>query len=119
MQKKIMTSVKLQKNLHQQLQQRIIADGYGMRGKSKWIVESIEALLQIDDYPSLVEIAEDMDHLSDMVSIRLPEYLMLKIEKAVIQVRRHFPQLEGVKSNLIRASIVQRLLRPATTVTEV
>ena len=119
MQRKVMTSIKLQKRIHLKLQQQIIADGYGMRGKSKWIIESIEALLQIADYPDLVDIADDMDHLSDVVSIRLPEDLMLKIEKAVIQVRMRYPTIEGVKSNLIRASIVQRLLRDQTTVTEV
>lgn len=114
-----MTSIKLQKKLHQHLQQRIIEDGYGMRGKSQWIIESIEALLQLDDYPELVDIAEDMDQLSDMVSIRLPEDLMLSIEQAVIKVRKQYPTIEGVKSNLIRASIIQRLLRNSTTVTEV
>lgn len=116
---KVMTSIKLQKNLHRRLQQRIIEDGYGMRGKSKWIIESIESLLQLSDYPTLVEIAEDMDQLSDMVSIRVPEDLMLRIEQAIIHVRKQFPTIEGVKSNLIRASIIQRLLRQPTSVTEV
>ena len=119
MQRKIMTSIKLQKNLHRRLEQRIIEDGYGMRGKSKWIIESIESLLKITDYPTLVDIAEDMKELSDMVSIRLPEDLMQKLEQAIIRVRQQFPTLEGVKSNLIRASIMQRLLRQPTTVTEV
>lgn len=115
-----MTSIKLQKKLHHKLQQRIINDGYGMRGKSKWIIESIETFLQLPDYPDLVDIADDMDHLSDIISIRLPESLMVKIEKAIINVRRHYPAMEGVKSNVIRASIMQRLLRePATSVTEV
>lgn len=117
--RKLMTSIKLQKKLHRRLQQRIIEDGYGMRGKSKWIIESIESFLQLTDYPTLVDIAEDMDHLSDMVSIRVPEDLMLRIEKAIIRVRKQYPTLEGVKSNLIRASIMQRLLRQSTTVTEV
>jgi metal-responsive CopG/Arc/MetJ family transcriptional regulator len=117
--RKVMTSIKLQKNLHRRLQQRIIEDGYGMRGKSKWIIESIESLLDLCDYPTLVDIAEDMDQLSDMVSIRLPERLMVRIEQAIIHVRKQYPTLEGVKSNLIRASIMQRLLRQSTTVTEV
>lgn len=117
--KKVMTSIKLQKTLHRRLQQRIIEDGYGMRGKSKWIIESIESLLDISDYPTLVEIAEDMDQLSDMVSIRVPEKVMVRIEQAVVQVRKQYPTIEGVKSNLIRASIMQRLLRNAATVTEV
>lgn len=115
-----MTSIKLQKKLHYRLQQRIIEDGYGMRGKSKWIIESIESFLKLSDYPTLVDIADDMDDLSDMVCIRLPEELMNKIEQAIIHVRKQFPTIEGVKSNLIRASILQRLLRqPVTSVTEV
>lgn len=119
MQRKVVTSIKLQKKLHHRLQQRIIEDGYGMRGKSKWIIESVESLLDLADYPTLVEIAEDMDQLTDIVSIRLPEALMLKIERAVVQVRKQYPSIEGVKSNLIRASIVQRLLREPASVTEV
>jgi predicted DNA-binding protein len=119
MQNKVMTSIKLQKKLHYRLQQRIIADGYGMRGKSKWIIEAIESLLKIEDYPELVDIAEDMEQLSDIVSIRLPENLMMRIEQAIIEVRKQYPAIEGVKSNLIRASIIQRLLRESTTVTEV
>lgn len=119
MQNKVMTSIKLQKKLHLQLQRRIIEDGYGMRGKSKWIIEAVESLLQLADYPTLVDIAEDMDQLSDIVSIRLPESLMLRIEKAIVDVRKQYPTLEGVKSNLIRASIMQRLLRYPATVTEV
>lgn len=113
-----MTSIKLQPKLHRKLQQQIIEDGYGMRGKSKWIIESIEALLGLNDYPTLVDIAEDMDHLTDVVTIRVPEDLMMKIEKAVIHIRKQYPTIEGVKSNLIRASIVQRMLRQPATVTE-
>lgn len=117
--KKVMTSIKLQKNLHYRLQQRIIADGYGMRGKSKWIIESIQALLELADFPTLVDIAEDMDQLSDIITIRLPDELMQRIERAIVQVRQQYPTIEGVKSNLIRASIIQRLLRHSTPVTEV
>ena len=119
MQNKLTTSIKLQKNLHRQLLRRIIEDGYGMRGKSKWIIESIESFLKLSDYPTLVDIAVDMDQLNEMVSIRIPEYLMLRIEKAIVHIRKQYPSIEGVKSNLIRASILQRLLREPTTVTEV
>ena len=119
MHKKVMTSIKLQRNLHRRLLQRIIEDGYGMRGKSKWIIESIEDLLKFSDYPTLVDIADDMDDLSDIISIRVTEELMLRIEQAVVQVRKQYPTIEGVKSNLIRASIIQRLIRQSTPVTEV
>jgi hypothetical protein len=118
MNKKVMTSIKLQNRLHYKMQQRVISDGYGMRGKSRWIIEAIENFLQLPDYPSLVDIAGDMDQLSDIISIRLSEELMLKLDHAIIQVRRDYPAMEGVKSNLIRASIMQRLIRSTTSVTE-
>lgn len=116
--KKMMTSIKLQKVLHHKMQQQIIGDGYGMRGKSKWIIEAIENFLQLPDYPALTDIADDMEQLSEIVSIRLPDDLMAQLDKAVIAVRRHYPAMEGVKSNLIRASIMQRLIRATTSVTE-
>lgn len=114
----IMTSVKVQKKLHYKMQQRIISDGYGMRGKSKWIVEAIEAFLHLPDYPTLADIAGDMNQLTEMISIRMPNELVPKIDQAIIQIRRNYPTIEGVKSNLIRASIMQRLIRHPTSVTE-
>lgn len=114
-----MTSIKLQNRLHYKMQQRIINDGYGMRGKSRWLIEAIESFLQLPDYPTLVDIAGDMDQLSDIISIRLSEDLNVKLDQAIIQVRRHYPAMEGVKSNLIRASIIQRLIRSTSdSVTE-
>lgn len=118
-QRKVMTSIKLQKNLHRKLQQQVIEDGYGMRGKSKWIIESIESFLTLSDFPTLVDIAEDMDQLNEIISIRVPEELMVRIERAIIKVRTQYPTIEGVKSNMIRASIIQRLLRETASVTEV
>ncbi len=43
---------------------------------------------------------------------------MKKLDQAIIKVRRQYPAMEGVKSNLIRASIMQRLIRDNTSVTE-
>ncbi len=118
MEKKIMTSVKLQKLLHFKMQQQVISDRYGMRGKSKWIIEAIEDFLQLPDYPSLTDIANEMEQLTEMVSIRLSDELMFKLDQAIIKVRLQYPAMEGVKSNLIRASIMQRLIRASTSVTE-
>jgi hypothetical protein len=116
--KTAITSIKLQKKLHHKLQQSVINDEYGMRGKNKWIIEAIEAFLRLPDYPSLVDIANYTNQLTDVISLRLPESLMRQLENAVIHVRRDYPAMEGVKSNLIRASIIQRLLRSHTSVTE-
>ncbi len=115
----IMTSIKLQKRLHFRIQKRVIEEGYGMKGKSKWIIEAIESFLRMADYLTLVDIADDMEDLTDMLSIRLPESLLKRIERATLHIRRQFPLIEGVKSNIIRASILQRLLTEPTSVTEV
>ncbi len=106
-----MTSIKVQKLLHYKMQQRIISDGYGMRGKSKWIIEAIEDFLRLPDYPSLADIADEMEQLTEMISIRLSDEMMIKLDQAIIKVRLQYPTMEGVKSNLIRASIMQRLIR--------
>lgn len=119
MNKKIMTSIKLQKKLHYQLQQQVICGGYGMRGKSRWITEAIEHFLDLPDYPTLVDIAGEMGQLTDIVSIRVTDRLVQRMEDAVISVRRVYPGMEGVRSNLVRASIMQRLIRQPASVTEV
>ncbi|HVY54106.1 MAG TPA: hypothetical protein VHA13_06255 [Gammaproteobacteria bacterium] len=115
--KTAITSIKLQKKLHHKLQQSVINDQYGMRGKNKWIVEAIEAFLLLPDYPYLVDIANYDNQQTEIISLRLPEALMRNLDNAVICVRREFPAMEGVKSNIIRASIIQRLIR-STSVTE-
>lgn len=116
--KTAITSVKLQKNLHHKLQQSVINDEYGMRGKNKWILEAIESFLNLPDYPHFVDLADQTAPLTEMISLRLSELLIRKLDAAVIHVRRQYPAMEGVKSNLIRASIMQRLIRGSTSVTE-
>jgi hypothetical protein len=111
MTKKMMTSIKLQKPLHLKMRQQIINDGYGMRGKNKWIIEAIENFLQLADYPALVDIAVDTGQLNESLSIRFHQALVDKLDEAIIHIRRIYPAMEGVKSNLIRASILQRLIR--------
>lgn len=108
---KSMTTAKLPKSIHQKMLEKIIGDGYGMRGKSKWIGEAIEMLLALSNYPELVDIANEVDELPDIVSMRVNNELLKKIDNAVIEVRKQYPAMEGVKSRIIRASIFQRLIR--------
>ncbi len=112
------TSIKLPKKMHAKLIEQVIKDGYGMRGKSKWVNDAIEDFLNLDDYPEMVDIATDLEELEDTLSIRLPEAILDAIDLAIIHIRQSYPTIEGVKSNIIRASILQRLIR-ATSVTEV
>lgn len=104
------TTLKLPKNVHLLVQQKVIADGLGMRGKSDWVRDAIELFLQRSDYPELVEIASDVVSLDDTISLRLSEEVIGKIDQAVLTVRQKYPLMEGVQSNIIRASIIQKLL---------
>lgn len=117
---KIITSVKISKEIHQQVIHSVISQGYGMRGKNRWIVEAIEQFLKMPviNYAEFTDHACEMSDLNEIISLRLPETLVNAVEKAVINVRQHYPSMEGVKSNIIRASIIQRLLRKRFSVTE-
>lgn len=112
---KVVTSIKLPESIEQNLLQRVISDKYGMRGKSKWVIEAIEAFLVLPNFIELVNIASEMEHLAKPFSIRLPADLIEKLDQALIEVRKRYPEMEGVRSNIIRASIMQRLLRGITS----
>lgn len=109
--KKVVTTVKMPRPLMQEMLEKVINDRYGMRGKSKWIIEAIISFLKLPDYEELVNIADDIEDVSEVVSLRLPVDVMVELENAVITVRKIYPAMEGVKSNIIRGSIIQRLLR--------
>jgi hypothetical protein len=105
------TTIKLPRQIEQKLLERVISDGYGMRGKSKWITEAVISFLQKPNYPEMVEIADEIDQMTQSVSMRFSIETTKVIDRAIIEVRKLYPALEGVKSNIIRASIMQRLLK--------
>lgn len=111
MKKTITGTAKLPKEIHQRVMEQVISDRYGMRGKSKWINEAMNSFFLLPNYPELVDLAEDMEVMTDVISIRIPEDLYKMLENAVIQVRKNYPGMEGVKSKIIRASLIQRLIR--------
>lgn len=108
---KLVTSVKLPAKLEHAMLRQIIEDGYGMRGKSRWIVEAVEWFLTLPGYYELVNIAENLEQLDRVISIRLSATVLHALDRALIEVRKYYPEMEGVKSNIIRASIMQRMLR--------
>lgn len=111
----MVSSVKLPEALYHQVTAKVIADGYGMRGRSKWIVDAIRALLVLPEFEQYVEIASDLMRCTRLVSIRMPEDLGLKLEKEVVRIRKIYPEIEAIKSNIVRASIFQSLIREIPT----
>jgi hypothetical protein len=107
----MITSIKISKNISQKMLEKIVCDGYGMKGKSKWIVEAIADFIKLKDFIELTNIADDTPGEFVSTSIRIPFDLIKKIDEAVISIREKHPAMEGVRSNIIRASIIQRLIR--------
>ena len=114
-----MTSVKLPAKLEHQMLLSIVGEGYGMRGKSRWIEDAITEFLNMENRVELVEYASEMINLSKVISVRLKDKTIMLIENAVTEVRTQYPNLEGVKSNIIRASIIQKLLHASVSVADI
>ena len=109
--KKVSVSFRTSKKIIQMMLERIVAEGYGLKGKSKWVTEAVERFLAMPDYIACVDIASAQEDMSDPVLCTIPESLSRKLDLALIEVRRQYPDMEGVKSNIMRASLTQRLLQ--------
>lgn len=108
---KIKVTFVVPQTLQQELREKIIKESYGLRGKSKWVGEAIESLLQIRNFPQLVSYNEEMHGFEKVETVVIDLILKRKLEQAIIAIRKEFPTLEGVQSNIIRTAILQRLLR--------
>jgi hypothetical protein len=98
-------------SLKNEVRMYVIKEGYGLRGKSKWVSEAVESLLSLKDYPELISYNDEMYGFNEIETIVLSGQLKLALEKAVLQVRTEYPTLEGVKSRIMRTAIMQRILR--------
>ena len=105
------TSLKIPEKINNEMLQQVVKSGYGLRGKSKWIVEAIQAFLQMDDYVELINIASDMENNYKTLTFRLSQELVAELDRGILHARTKYPLMEGVQSNIIRASIMQRLIR--------
>ena len=108
--KKKRISVILPTNAIKEIRGRMLKEGYSLREKSKWISEAIEDFLQLKEYHSLVEMAELVSDLAKTETVYVDQKLEDQLDDAIIDVRKKHPALEGVKSLIVRASIVRRLV---------
>jgi hypothetical protein len=111
MRAKTKVSFAVPKSLKSELQQRVISDGYGLRGKSKWVCEAITRLFKYDNHLELIYYSDELQGLDGMEAVVLNEDIKDAVENKIIDVRRVYPELEGVKSRILRTAIVQRLIR--------
>lgn len=96
----------------QELNTRISDDGYGERGKSRWVRESIEAFLQQAHWSEfLLANLPDMGGQDERESAYLERAFVRKIDEAISIIKAENPHLERLRSTLIRCAITNRLLR--------
>ncbi len=98
--KKVSISFRTSEKIVQKMLERVVLEGYGLKGKSKWIAGAVEKLLGMPEYWDLVDIASAQEDFGKAVTCIIPETVSEKIENALIEVRQHFPSMEGVKSNI-------------------
>lgn len=108
--KKKRISVIMSNNAVKEIHAKMLEEGYSLREKSKWISEAIEDFLTLKEYQSLVEMAELVNDLTKNETIYITPEIEDKLDEAIIKVRTQYPTLEGVKSLIVRASIIRRLV---------
>lgn len=108
---KIKVTFVLPQTLQRELKEKIVKDGYDLKGKSRWVAEAIEKLLVNQAFPDLVKLNDEMKGFEKLESIVISRELKQQLHEAIINVRKVYPAIEGVQSRILRTAIVQRLLR--------
>lgn len=107
---KVKISFVLPQGLQKDLKERIVQDGYSLKGKSQWVSEAIERLLNKESYIDLVKVNDVMQGFEKLESVLVEKNLKSKLEASVINIRRKYPEIDGVQSRIMRTAILQRLL---------
>lgn len=109
----VKTSFTVPEKLSHEIKERVIKDGYGMKGKSKWIREAIEDFFMLKNYLEYIVISDDFEKLNTIETIIIPTSIIEQVEQVVFETRKQHPMMEGVRSKILRAAVLQRLIRGA------
>lgn len=107
---KVKISFVIPENLQKDFKERMVKDGYDLKGKSKWVAEAIQGLFTMRTYADLVKINDEMAGFEKLESVVIERGLKQRLDDAIIQIRKKYPSIEGVQSRILRTAIVQRLL---------
>lgn len=110
MSKKVKISFVIPEGLQKDLKERIVLDGYSLKGKSQWVAEAVELLLKIDSYMDLVKVNDVMKGFEKFESVLVDRKLKIQLDESVINIRKKYPEVDGVQSRIMRTAILQRLL---------
>ncbi len=106
-------SFKIPASLEFEMNKKLVSDGYGLRGKSKWICDSICKFLTFQDKEFVlecIEFSEELENLTKSISFRPTTLVDRLLDEWIVNVRMKMPTIEGLKSKIIRTAIIHNLL---------
>ncbi|MBX3710243.1 MAG: hypothetical protein KF702_10960 [Gammaproteobacteria bacterium] len=105
-------TVRFSKRLKSEMLNALIKSGYGLRSKSKWLVEAIQLFLKQPNFVELSEQGIDINQaeLTEVEAFYLDSNTIENVKKASIDIRKQHPLFEGVQSALIRSAVIYRLM---------
>jgi hypothetical protein len=109
---------KIPVSLERQMDMEIVSQGFGLKGKSKWISEAIDEFLTLPDEQFIldcIDYGQYFERLDKSISFTPTDEAERLLSEWVVKARMKMPMLEGVKSKIIRTAIIQRLLGSAKT----
>lgn len=111
MSSKVKISFAVPNDLSQEIRTHVIKNGYGLRGKSKWISEAVERLILLKGFVELINYSDEMQGFDQIETVVIEYPLKLKLDDAILKIRKEYPTIEGVKSRIMRTAIMQRIIR--------
>ncbi len=91
------------------LGQAVTDDGYGGKGKSRWVREALTQLFEHDPDLMNVGVGDDLEVNDAEDAFFLSMENELAIDAAVEVIRSQYPRAEGIQSAIIRAAVRYRL----------
>jgi hypothetical protein len=110
MSKKVKISFVVPESLQKDLKERIVLDGYSLKGKSQWVAEAVDKLLQNHTYIDLVKVNDVMQGFEKFESVLIDRKLKTQLDESVISIRKKYPEIDGIQSRIMRTAILQRIL---------
>ncbi|MGB0723354.1 MAG: hypothetical protein ACPGU7_13260 [Gammaproteobacteria bacterium] len=84
-------------------------DGYGGKGKSRWVREALIRLRDEDPQLSFVGLGEALIEMTELDSVTLDEPTINALETMMRQLHSESVRVVGAQSQVIRAAIRYRL----------
>jgi len=91
------------------LRQAVADDGYGGKGKSRWVREALTQLFEHDPDLMNVGVGDDLEVNDAEDAFFLSMENGLAIDAAVEVIRSQYPRAEGIQSAIVRAAVRYRL----------